>query len=295
MEEYGGEEHGGQQRLIPPETALEHTMRTGTIDFMGLSMLESIPAMRERMPEIVTLFDDVIERPEHYYDESKNIMPAASSLGSLMVRKAVRVLGEGTIDDVQAIRETIWPSFYKHLLRSIDQDDRLAQYSRHVIATVSDEITYDLQKGLEEQRTAYKLLMDTRKIMGSGYEFTILRSRNGLAAKALCMIVDAPDQTMMGSELDARLAEPEELKLLLDALIDLQVIRIDPFRSPNEYFDGVPSDRAYRPYQGWRCRTEEDTELMLLARYHAKKYDELCDKDQEAPQIQTTGARNSTD
>jgi hypothetical protein len=137
-----------------------------------------------------------------------------------------------------------------------------------------DEVAHDLQKGLAEQKTAYNLLMDARKISGSGYEFTVLRSRDGLAAKALCMIVDAPDQTMMGSELQAQLSEPEGLKFLLGALIDLQVIEVDRFRSVTEYYDAVPTDTAYKAYSGWRCRTEEDSELMVLARHHAQKYDE---------------------
>jgi hypothetical protein len=256
------EDFNKQQLLVPPETSLERTLRTGKIDFMGL-------AIREAMPEMVAIFDDVIERPVHYYDKTKNLMPVASSLGYFMVRKAMRVLGEGTIDEIHETREALWPSFRQHIGYSFDPHGP----SR----AISDNTIYNMQRGMEQERAAYRLLMDAHKIPGSGYELNVLRSYGGLAAKALCEIVDTPNKVMMTSELRARFPDRERLRLLLRSLVDLQVIRIDPFRSTNEYDDGVPTDNAYAPYptESPRCRTSEDSELMVLARYHAQRYDNL--------------------
>ena len=266
------EEYRGQQLLVPPETSLERTLRTGKLDVPLID--QSIAGTIASTPDVATVFDDILKRPEHYYGKVENQNPPVSALGSLMFRGALRVLGEGTTKDVEDLRGAIWPSFYKHIGYSFGPFDSSAN--------ISDDTIYEMQKGLELVRAAYGLLTDPLDTPGSGYEFNVLRSHNGLGAKALCMIVDRPEEVLMRSELESRLEKTDTLNFSLHRLVKLEVIDTDPFRSPNEYYDGVPDDTAYRTFEGWRCRTNEDSELMVLARYHAKKYDEYVAADAAA-------------
>lgn len=254
-----------QLSLLPPETSIERTLRTGKIDVFGL-------AVDSAMAELVTIFDDVVEQPEHYYErlngQSKNLQPAASMLGKFMVLKAMRLLSEATIDKIQENRAVLYPSFMRHL--------NYAMELRSAPDNAAGAIMFDIQKGVEQQRAAYNLLMDTPKTPGSGYAFNILRSDNGLGAKVLCTIIDAPHQVLMSQELDACFPNVEKVRPLLRAFIDMRVIEVDPYRSVNEYNHGVPTNIAYAAYpdRHFLCKTHEDSELMVLARYHAKRYDE---------------------
>lgn len=254
-----------QLSLLPPETSIERTLRTGKIDVFGL-------AVNPAMAELVAIFDDVVEHPEHYYKRldgrSKNLMSPASTLGQFMVRKAMRLLGEATIDKIQENRADLYPSFMKHL--------NYATELRGAPDNAAGAIMFDVQKGVEQQRAAYNVLIDAPKTPGSGYAFNVLRSDNGLGAKVLCTIVDAPNQVLMSQELDTHFSNVEKIRPLLRAFIDLRVIEIDHFRSVNEYEHGVPTNIAYAAYPDHHphCQTHEDSELMALARYHTKRYDE---------------------
>lgn len=254
-----------QLSLLPQETSVERTLRTGKIDVFRL-------VVNPAMTELVAIFDDVVERPEHYYERfdgrSKNLMSPASTLGQFMVRKAMRLLAEATTDKIQESRADLYPSFMKHL-----------NYAMELRDAPNDAVgvmMFDIQEGVEQQRAAYNLLMDAPKTPGSGYVFNVLRSDNGLGAKVLCAIVDAPHQTMMSQELYTCFPNVEKIRPLLRAFIDLRVIEVDRFRSVNEYDHGVPTNIAYAAYPGRHphCKTHEDSELMVLARYHAKRYDE---------------------
>lgn len=253
-----------QLSLLPQETSVERTLRTGKIDVFRL-------AVNPAMTELVAIFDDVVERPEHYYERfdgrSKNLMSPASTLGQFMVRKAMQLLAEATTDKIQENRADLYPSFMKHL--------NYAAGLRDAPNDATGVMMFDIQEGVEQQRAAYNLLMDAPKTPGSGYAFNVLRSYNGLGAKVLCAIVDAPNQVLMSQEIDTHFSNVEKVRPLLRAFIDLRVIEIDPYRSVNEYDHGAPTNIAYAAYSDRHplCQTHEDSELMVLARYHARRYE----------------------
>ncbi len=234
-----------QLQLIPPETRLERTLRTGSIDPLGQSLYS--------IEETVTIFDDVLERPDHYY--GKDHTPAASFLGGAMLHQSVEAIYQGTTQDIGQLQDALLESVMQHLKHEMPEDMPDA------------DSAFELQEGIRLERTALDMLNDA--VRSPRFIFNVLRSDNGFNAKVFCLIMDAPGKTIHFSALQSKVEEPERVEQALRQLRRADCIKTEVAA---QYWDGYEEDPDPRYTHNDYFRYEEDSEVMALARFHARRY-----------------------
>jgi len=240
-----------QLRLIPPETSLERTLRTGNIDVFG--------ALSYSMQDMVTIFDEVLARPEHYYreDRTSSISPAPF-LGETMLRQSVEAVYQGTSQDMWQMQTPLFDSVIHHMFRKDPPE-----------GTLAEGIAYELQRGIQLEQAALDVLQDATK--SPRFIFNVLRADNGFNAKVFCLIMDAPGKILHLSTLQGHVEEPEKVTGALRPLCRAQGIK--PV-TRGECDWGYEEDPDPQYTQSDYFRYNEDSEVMVLARFHARMFDQ---------------------